>query len=388
MSASSSPTRSPCAASATARLTAVVDLPTPPLPEATATIVFTSGSSIGALAGRRLRPVRHGHARAAGGPARPAPPGFGPARLAMRGQHHGGAQHAGHRGRGAAPPPARSGSISRARSRGTRGRIAPARRARSRPCTMPGGDHVPAGRRVADRQRSACRTASTSDFAHRLKTLSIRQYRPMPGHAGRGTVRVPRGQRDMDGHRRRIQPLSGRGDRGARNAYARRNNRWRPARSMALNNGGPSPWGNPRPGGPWGSPPADPARWRRPRTRTRPRRPDPPGAGRCPPLHPARRPAAPAARAWPSWRLIVVALWAGQRLLPRAAGRAGRGAALRRLRPHRAAGPELPHALAGRDASRPRASPASTASRSASAPATPAHRSAAPCRAATCWRRA
>ena len=24
---------------------------------------------------------------------------------------------------------------------------------------------------------------------------------------------------------------------------------------MALNNGGPSPWGNPRPGGPWGSPP-------------------------------------------------------------------------------------------------------------------------------------
>ena len=27
---------------------------------------------------------------------------------------------------------------------------------------------------------------------------------------------------------------------------------------MALNNGGPSPWGNPRPGGPWGSPPPGP----------------------------------------------------------------------------------------------------------------------------------
>ncbi|TCZ64413.1 FtsH protease activity modulator HflK [Roseicella aquatilis] len=27
---------------------------------------------------------------------------------------------------------------------------------------------------------------------------------------------------------------------------------------MALNNGGPSPWGNPRPGGPWGSPPPTP----------------------------------------------------------------------------------------------------------------------------------
>ncbi|MBK1658709.1 FtsH protease activity modulator HflK [Paracraurococcus ruber] len=27
---------------------------------------------------------------------------------------------------------------------------------------------------------------------------------------------------------------------------------------MALNNGGPSPWGNPRPGGPWGTPPPNP----------------------------------------------------------------------------------------------------------------------------------
>ncbi len=47
MSASKSPTASPSAASETARLTAVVDLPTPPLPEATATIAFTSGSSSG-----------------------------------------------------------------------------------------------------------------------------------------------------------------------------------------------------------------------------------------------------------------------------------------------------------------------------------------------------
>ncbi|GAA0596794.1 FtsH protease activity modulator HflK [Craurococcus roseus] len=36
---------------------------------------------------------------------------------------------------------------------------------------------------------------------------------------------------------------------------------------MALNNGGPSPWGNPRPGGPWGTPP-----------------PGPPGGGRGPDL--------------------------------------------------------------------------------------------------------
>ena len=39
------------------------------------------------------------------------------------------------------------------------------------------------------------------------------------------------------------------------------------ARTMALNNGGPSPWGNPRPGGPWGTPP-----------------PGPPGSGRGPDL--------------------------------------------------------------------------------------------------------
>ncbi len=38
--------------------------------------------------------------------------------------------------------------------------------------------------------------------------------------------------------------------------------------TMALNNGGPSPWGNPRPGGPWGTPPP----------------PGPPGSGRGPDL--------------------------------------------------------------------------------------------------------
>ena len=46
MSLSMRPTASPCRASAAARLTATVDLPTPPLPEATATMLFTPGSSI------------------------------------------------------------------------------------------------------------------------------------------------------------------------------------------------------------------------------------------------------------------------------------------------------------------------------------------------------
>ena len=43
MSASRMPTLAPSAASASARLTAVVLLPTPPLPEATATMFFTFG---------------------------------------------------------------------------------------------------------------------------------------------------------------------------------------------------------------------------------------------------------------------------------------------------------------------------------------------------------
>ena len=71
------------------------------------------------------------------------------------------------------------------------------------------------------------------------------------------------------------------------------------------------------------------------------------------------------------WRCSVagiVGAVARQRLLPRAAGRAGRGAALRRLRPHRAARPQLSPALAGRERAAAARSPASTASRSATAP--------------------
>ncbi len=45
MSASSIATLAPSAASASARLTAVVDLPTPPLPEATAMMFLTLGIS-------------------------------------------------------------------------------------------------------------------------------------------------------------------------------------------------------------------------------------------------------------------------------------------------------------------------------------------------------
>ena len=45
MSASSTPTDAPSAASASARFTAVVDLPTPPLPEATAMMFLIPGTS-------------------------------------------------------------------------------------------------------------------------------------------------------------------------------------------------------------------------------------------------------------------------------------------------------------------------------------------------------
>ena len=45
MSASKMPTRAPSAERARAKLTAVVDFPTPPLPEATAIIFLTPGIS-------------------------------------------------------------------------------------------------------------------------------------------------------------------------------------------------------------------------------------------------------------------------------------------------------------------------------------------------------
>jgi hypothetical protein len=50
MSASRRPTRWPSRASATARLAATVDFPTPPLPEATATTCATSGMSLASRA--------------------------------------------------------------------------------------------------------------------------------------------------------------------------------------------------------------------------------------------------------------------------------------------------------------------------------------------------
>jgi membrane protease subunit HflK len=62
---------------------------------------------------------------------------------------------------------------------------------------------------------------------------------------------------------------------------------------MALNNGGPSPWGNPRPGGPWGAPPP----------------PGPPGSGRGPDLD----------------DLIRQAQNSLRRVLPAGAGGGGRG---------------------------------------------------------------
>src|SRR5436189_3448157 len=65
MSASSRPVATPLAARPSARLTAVVDLPTPPLPEATAMMCLTPGTSIRAAAAGPC-PVRGGGAAAAG----------------------------------------------------------------------------------------------------------------------------------------------------------------------------------------------------------------------------------------------------------------------------------------------------------------------------------
>ena len=68
MSLSMRPTASPCRASAAARLTATVDLPTPPLPEATATMLFTPGRSIRP----EVRPAAPPGGRSGAGPGRSA----------------------------------------------------------------------------------------------------------------------------------------------------------------------------------------------------------------------------------------------------------------------------------------------------------------------------
>ena len=69
MSASSSPARLPSCASATARLAATVDLPTPPLPLAIAMIRLTPGTAAGPACGVGCRPIfRSGGGFAAAGP--------------------------------------------------------------------------------------------------------------------------------------------------------------------------------------------------------------------------------------------------------------------------------------------------------------------------------
>ena len=58
MSASSTPTRNPRAASAAARLTVTDDLPTPPLPLATASTRVVAETSVGAASSRAWKRAR------------------------------------------------------------------------------------------------------------------------------------------------------------------------------------------------------------------------------------------------------------------------------------------------------------------------------------------
>ena len=81
MSASRMPTLSPRSRRPSARLTAVVDLPTPPLPEATAMIAATPGMPDGDGAEARRAPDRVSHHDRAA-VRRPAP--LGPAAAAVR----------------------------------------------------------------------------------------------------------------------------------------------------------------------------------------------------------------------------------------------------------------------------------------------------------------
>ncbi len=111
MSASRMPTLSPRSRRPSARLTAVVDLPTPPLPEATAMIASTPGMPAGdarrGAARRRAR--RRGARQLACGRRRRCSAGAGGAARALRGERHHGGFHAGHGADGAS---ARSRTVS------------------------------------------------------------------------------------------------------------------------------------------------------------------------------------------------------------------------------------------------------------------------------------
>src|ERR1700724_3710916 len=92
MSASRTPTRSPLACNPSARLAATVDLPTPPLPDATATIAPTPGTAPRAVrtpAGPPAAPCRGGGAWASRRRAA--------ARRRLRRQHRRHRKHAGQR---------------------------------------------------------------------------------------------------------------------------------------------------------------------------------------------------------------------------------------------------------------------------------------------------
>src|SRR3954462_6196364 len=90
MLASRMPTFDPNALKPMARFTAVVDLPTPPLPEATAMIAFTPGTSGpwgAALGAAAPGAVRGGRGRGGGGRGAPPPPPPRRRRPPLGGQH-------------------------------------------------------------------------------------------------------------------------------------------------------------------------------------------------------------------------------------------------------------------------------------------------------------
>src|SRR5207245_4150668 len=83
ISASISPTRCPCWASATARLTDTVDFPTPPFPEETASTLPRFGISTG-VGGGGTPPAGRGAAwRGAAAPPPPPPAGAAPASVRL-----------------------------------------------------------------------------------------------------------------------------------------------------------------------------------------------------------------------------------------------------------------------------------------------------------------
>ena len=230
-------------------------------------IFFTSGSSMAPWPAGALGPWPWPCAGAAGaGPPGRHPPASA-ARLAMRGQHHRRAQNAGNPGRRPLRRLAQRLHLPRPLARHGDGELhQPV--AGGQALHQPGFHHVPAAHRVTDRQERLPHRLDQR-LAHRLKSPLDPTISPEPGYAGRARFARPRVSVIWTGTAVASSPYRGAGTWRAKRRPRRTMRRVEAGSIHGAEQRRTQPVGQPPTGRALGVATADPARWRRPRTRTR-----------------------------------------------------------------------------------------------------------------------